>query len=256
MTKRIAALLVLALSVTFSVPAGERAEPEKKPTALPKVLIIGDSISLGYTPHVRTILKDKAVVKHNKGNAQHTGTGLERIDAWLGDTQWDVIHFNWGLWDLCYRNPDSKVQGNRDKVNGTVTMTLEQYEKNLDRLVTRLKKTNAKLIWAHTTVVPRDEAGRRLGDDKKYNDVAARVMHKHGVTINDLNELTRDFPPELFTKPGNVHYKKDGYKRIAAQVAEALQAALQGETEQTDTAAGLKPAEDEKPADAAVAPPE
>lgn len=138
-------------------------------------MIIGDSISSGYTPYVKELLKGEATVERPMGNAQHTRTGLKHLDKWLGKTKWDVIHFNWGLWDLCYRHPDSKVQGNRDKVNGTITTTLEQYEKNLDQLVTRLEKTNATLIWAHTTVVPEKEAGRFVGDDKKYNEVAAKI---------------------------------------------------------------------------------
>lgn len=189
---------------------------------LPKVLIIGDSISIGYTPHVKRMLEGVAVVQHNPGNAQHTGTGLEKIDPWLGDERWDVIHFNWGLWDLCYRHPDSKVQGRRDKVHGTQFMTLDQYEKNLDKLVTRLKKTGAKLIWANTTLVPEGEAGRKLGDDLKYNEAAARVMKKHGVMINDLNALTRKFPADLFIKPGNVHFTNAGSQKLAEQVAKNI----------------------------------
>ena len=82
----------------------------------PCVLLIGDSISLGYTPFVKELLKDEASVEHHPGNAQHTGTGLEKLDGWLGDKKWDVIHFNWGLWDLCYRHPEAKTGGNRDKV--------------------------------------------------------------------------------------------------------------------------------------------
>ena len=100
----------------------------------PDVLIIGDSISLGYTPHVIAMMQDEANVVHNTGNAQHTGSGLTKIDTWLGVTDWDIIHFNWGLWDLCYRHPESKVQGNRDKARGTLTTSLEQYEQNLDQL--------------------------------------------------------------------------------------------------------------------------
>src|SRR5690606_3837208 len=82
-----------------------------------KVLIIGDSISIGYFPFVKDALKEEAYVVHNPGNSQHTGTGLQRLDEWLGTTKWDVIHFNWGLWDLCYRNPRSEDAGKRDKVN-------------------------------------------------------------------------------------------------------------------------------------------
>lgn len=192
----------------------------------PNVLIIGDSISLGYTPHVVELMIDEANVQHNPGNAQHTGTGLAKLDSWLGDTQWDVIHFNWGLWDLCYRHPESKVQGRRDKVRGSLTTSLEQYEQNLDELVTRLRKTEAILIWANTTMVPKEEAGRKLGDDLKYNAVAARVMKKHAVAINDLNALTRNFAPERFKATGDVHFTPQGYQQLAEQVANAIRAAL------------------------------
>ena len=55
--------------------------------------------------------------------AQHTRFGLARLEQWLGDERWDVIHFNWGLHDLCWRHPESKVQGYRDKVRGKLTTT-------------------------------------------------------------------------------------------------------------------------------------
>jgi len=207
---------LLLLALTASLGAKE----------LPKALLIGDSVSLGYTPHVVAALKGKVEVKHHRGNAQHTGTGLKMLDRWIGETEWDVIHFNWGLWDLCYRHPKSKEQGRRDKERGSLTTSLEQYEKNLDRLAGRLKKTKAKLIWAHTTTVPEGEAGRKVGDDDKYNEAAARVMKKHGIEINDLNALTDSFPAELFTAPGNVHFKTEGSKElgeaVALKIAEAL----------------------------------
>jgi hypothetical protein len=170
-------------------------------------------------------MNEATVVRH-KGNAQHTGTGLEKLDEWLGDTKWDVIHFNWGLWDLCYRNPESKEQGNRDKLNGTVTTSPEQYGKNIEELVTRLQKTGATLIWANTTVVPENEPGRMTGGDLTYNAVAATIMKKHGVIVNDLNTLTRGFSPDLFIESGNVHYTKEGYQKIAAQVADCIRTAL------------------------------
>lgn len=225
MKRLLTTLLFLATISCSAVSAADVASG----TELPKVLIIGDSISLGYTPHVVQQLEGRAEVKHHKGNAQHTGTGLKKIDQWIGETKWDVIHFNWGLWDLCYRHPDSKVQGKRDKAKGTLTTTLEQYGKNLDELVIRLKKADAKLIWAHTTVVPEDEAGRKVGDDKKYNEVAAEIMKKHGIVINDLNALSREFPPELFSKPGDVHYTRDGYEKLAMQVTDHILKVLESD---------------------------
>lgn len=193
---------------------------------LPNVLILGDSISIGYTPVVRDALKGKANVIRPSANCGETRMGLAGIDDWLGDGKWDVVHFNWGLWDLCYRNPDSKTQGNRDKVNGKQAIPLAEYEANLERLVERLKQTGAVLVWASTTVVPEGEAGRVVGDELKYNAAAERVMKKHGVRIDDLHSLTKRFEPELFTKPGDVHYTPGGYGKIGAQAAAAIEAAL------------------------------
>lgn len=220
-------VLAAALMVATPLPA-EPARPAEKASSntLPKVLLIGDSITGGYNKPVTRRLKDKAEVRMIPGNGEHTGTGLKMIDRWLGEEKWDVIHFNWGLWDLCYRHPQSKEQGKRDKVNGTLTTPLDEYEKNLEKLVLRLKKTNAKLIWASTTVVPEGEAGRKVGDDARYNEAAARVMARHGVTVDDLNKLTKTFGPDMFSKPGDVHYNGKGCERLAEQVATAIGAAL------------------------------
>ena len=212
----------LVVTTLFSQEPGNMQSSQP----LPKVLIIGDSISIGYMPYVEEMLKKQATVIHNEGNAQHTGKGLQLLDHWIGTTKWDVIHFNWGLWDLCYRNPESKVQGNRDKLHGTVTTDLEQYRLNLERLVRRLEETGATLIWAQTTVVPQGEAGRITGDDVKYNDVAAAVMKKHGIMIDDLYSLTKGFSRDMFVGPGDVHYRDEGYRRIALRVADKIRSTL------------------------------
>jgi lysophospholipase L1-like esterase len=218
------AALSILLATSTPLPAADGAPPS--PQARPNVLIIGDSISIGYTPYVKQLLKAEAAVARNPGNAQDTGTGLTRLDAWLGTNQWAVIHFNWGLHDLCYRNPQSPTNAGRDKVNGKLTTSLEQYEKNLELLVQRLAKTGAILIWASTTTVPDGEDGRFAGDEKKYNEVAARVMQKHGILTDDLQALTAGFGPELFLGPGDVHYQPEGYRTLAAQVAAQVRAAL------------------------------
>ncbi len=126
--------------------------------SLPNVLIIGDSISIGYTPEVRELLRGKANVLRPMrpdgkapANCAATTTGLKELESWLGNTKWAVIHFNWGLHDLCYRNPEAKAQGNRDKVNGKISVPLPEYKANLETLVNRLEKTGARLIWASTT---------------------------------------------------------------------------------------------------------
>ena len=194
---------------------------------LPNVLILGDSISLGYTRAVRAQLQGKAnVYRAMRGkaadNCGDTGIGLRKIEGWLGPQKWDVIHFNWGLWDLCYRNPQAKTQGNRDKIGGKLSVPLPDYEANLEKLVQRLERTGATLIWASTTIVPENEAGRFVGDDARYNAVAARVMQRHGIATDDLYGLTKRFAGRYAKAAGDVHFTPEGYERIATQVAAAI----------------------------------
>ena len=223
-----------AASAPFTPPADAAGDWAMKPdAALPDVLLLGDSISIGYTLEVRRLLHGRANVFRpmqangkRPDNCGDTTIGLKNLDRWLGDRRWRVIHFNWGLWDLCYRNPASKSQGNRDKVHGKLSTSPADYERQMEALVTRLKATGATLIWASTTRVPEGEPGRFPGDDAKYNAIAARVMARHGVATNDLHALSSSFAPDLFVKPGDVHFTPKGSQRLAAQVAERIGAAL------------------------------
>ncbi len=197
----------------------------------PRILIVGDSISIGYTPFVEKHFSGKAIVAHNPGNAQHTGTGLEKIEEWLGEEHWDVIQFNWGLWDLCYRLPDSKAPGKRDKENGQITYDLEEYASNLDSLVSILqKKTDAKLIFVTTTYVPENEAGRFSNDAIKYNDAAKAVMKKHGVIVNDIYKQSIQIHQKFKKGPTDVHYTPEGYAQLSELVSTFLEKEIKAST--------------------------
>ena len=145
-------------------------------TGLPRVLLIGDSISLGYTSYVRKLLKSKANVLRIPANGGPTPRMLANYKRWLGaywqdGFKWDIIHFNFGLHDL-------RIYKGKNKVD------LETYKKNLRTIVKLLKKTNAKLIWASTTPVPENaNKGSSWGeptnaDVLKYNAAAAQIMQK------------------------------------------------------------------------------
>jgi lysophospholipase L1-like esterase len=111
-------------------------------------------------------------------------------------------------------------------VNGKLSTSPADYERNLEKLVERLKATGAKLIWASTTVVPEGEVGRFVGDDAKYNAIAARVMERQHVAINDLYTTSKTFPPAMFTKPGDVHFTNEGSTKLAEQVAAKISEVL------------------------------
>jgi hypothetical protein len=190
----------------------------------PRILIIGDSISNGYMPFVEEYFADKAFVKHNPGNAQHSGFGLQKIREWIAGEEWDVIQFNWGLHDLCYRSPESKVQGNRDKVNGKITNTIEQYKTYLDSIVTILEhSTKAKLIFVTTTYVPENEAGRFQDDVQKYNKAALEVMKKHKIQVNDIYSKSIVIHKKWGLGTDNVHYSKEGSAELGKLIVSVLE---------------------------------
>jgi lysophospholipase L1-like esterase len=205
-------LLLLCLSILILSGA-----PPKK-----KILIIGDSISIGYFPFVKEALADEADVVHNKGNAQHTGTGLKNINNWIGQEKWDIIQFNWGLWDLCYR-PEIKGTELRDKINGKLTTTPEQYRQNLQELVDILKKTNAKLVFVTTTYVPENETGRFAKDAQVYNAIAKDVMKKNGIPVNDIFKRSKKVHKKYAAAPDDVHYTKEGYRELAKCITAFLE---------------------------------
>lgn len=191
--------------------------------ALSQVLIIGDSISIGYFKPTQTLLEGKANVVHNPGNAAHTVRGLQKLTEWLGDTQWDVIHFNHGLHDLKYIDEKGK---NISADKGRQQIPIEDYEINLEAIVTRLKATGAKLIFATTTPVPDGTGFRVKGDAEKYNRVAVKVMERHGIAINDLYSFALERLNEI-QRPQNVHFTPEGSKLLAEQVANSILKAIE-----------------------------
>ena len=224
----VACALLLCPSAAFAQRKGNPAFADVKDDPnLPRVLLIGDSISIGYHVAVRDALKGKANVHRPKTNCGPTTRGLEQIDAWLktGTEQgekWDVIHFNWGLHDLKYINDKG---GLVDVKDGKQQVSIEDYEKNLRSLVATLKKTGAKLIWCATTPVPEGAKGRVPGDEVKYNAVAAKVMKENDIAIDDLYSFAKPKLSEI-QKSKDVHFTPAGSKTLAEEVARHITASL------------------------------
>ena len=226
-------LLITAILATPNLQS-QANKPKRKPNPifapvkdnsnLPRVLIIGDSISIGYTLPTRALLKGKVNLHRIPTNGGPTIKGLEHIDAWLGKKKWDVIHFNWGLHDLKYMGPKGENLFSKEK-GGKVQVPIEEYEKNLDRLVARLKKTRARLIWRNTTPVPPGSKGRYVGDSIKYNAAAARVMIRHGIPTHDLFTMSKERMKEIML-PANVHYTREGSEVLGGDVAKVILEAL------------------------------
>lgn len=212
---------VLAIMVVISL-AGCAGHPDTSP----QVLIIGDSISLGYTPYVTQALSSDAVVIHSQGNSEDSNNGVRNVERWVGTKKWDVISFNFGLWDLCYRRPGPITFQNRDKVNGAVAVPLAQYEKNLSLIASRLKATGAKVIFQTTTFVPDNEPGRHAGDVVRYNQVATEVMKRFGISVNDLSAVSATLPTQMYESDTDVHYTESGYSELSKSVSDSIRSEL------------------------------
>jgi hypothetical protein len=189
---------------------------------LPRVLIMGDSISMGYTWEVRKLLAGKANVQHPDVNCGPTALGVESVPQWIGDKHWDVIHFNFGLHDLKYLDAQGRYV-TPDK--GKQVASIKQYQANLRTIAATLQSTGAKLIYATTTPVPSGSSGRVQGDEVRYNAAAVEVMREAGIEIDDLWSLVN---PSLATlqQPHNVHFTAEGYSVLGKQVATRIEHAL------------------------------
>ena len=197
-------------------------DPIEDEPGLPRVLIIGDSISIGYTLDVRTILKGKANLHRPLTNCGSTKRGIEEIEEWLGDDSWDVIHFNWGLHDIAHMAKNGKRV---DPPAGEHQVPIGQYEQNLNSLVERLQQTGAKLIWCTTTPVPKGSSFRIPGQEVEYNAIAQKIMDVHGVPTNDLYTYALDCLDDI-QLPANVHFTKTGSAELGKPVVQNILNAL------------------------------
>lgn len=184
------------------------------------VLIVGDSISIGYTPFIQKALTG-VNVEHNPGNGGSTVRGVQSIEKWLGTREWDVIVFNFGLHDMVFKDSLNKY----DVMNGKVSVSLEDYGKNLQVVVDKLKETTAHLVFVTTTTVPENSSGRKVESPQQYNKIAKAVMKKNGIEVLDLYETSLKVHPEN-SKPGNVHYSEAGYELLANPIIEKIKSKL------------------------------
>jgi len=156
-------------------------------TTLKNVIIIGDSVSIGYTPYVNNALATTAFVQHapwdtSDGGAEETAYGVQCLDYFLhspaGDVlKPDLIMFNWGLHDGPMSNDTVPGQ------NGNTT----NYASELETIVQRLLQVSPvnKLLFGLTTPMLCN-----VNDDgcvMNLNNQAVTVMNKYKIATVDLH---------------------------------------------------------------------
>lgn len=196
--------LYKAEKVRGSVSAWDYVQDDPR---LPRVLLIGDSVSRGYTLAVRQALAGKANVHRAPENCGGTANGLKKLDLWLGDGRWDVIHFNFGIHDRA--------------------VPAEEYRQRLETIVGKLKGTGTKVIWASTTPIPPDTKDGPAATEAivEKNRIAAELMRSQDVAIDDLFTFVTPHLAEV-QNPQDVHFNARGYTLLGGQVAASIEQSL------------------------------
>lgn len=198
---------------------------------LPRVLVIGDSISMNYHEAAKAALKGIANYHRNEGNSFSSVHGVNNAELWLGNYEeegrhWDVIQFNHGLHDL------KQAYDKASDSFGEYAVPRELYKASLEKQIAILRKTGAKLIWCTTTPVPTDiksQYARRKGAAKEFNAAALEVMARHpDILINDLHGTVEGSPVfDGWRKTSDVHfYKPEEQKALGEAVVAAVRKAL------------------------------
>ena len=165
------------------------------------VLLIGDSIRMGYDKAVKKTLEGKANVYFPAENCRFASYVLRYIHEYgslVKDGDVDVIHWNAGLWD-CLRLFEEEPH-----------TPIDVYAYYIDRICVRIKKSfpNAKVIFATSTRVQSEKMQKdfkRYNEEiEKYNEAAVQVVKKHGFDVNDLYAVSATLPDEAHSDP--VHY--------------------------------------------------
>ncbi|MDE2811975.1 MAG: SGNH/GDSL hydrolase family protein [Gemmatimonadota bacterium] len=182
----------------------------------PLVVLIGDSIRMGYQDHVISQLEGRAEVWGPKENGGDSRNVLVHLDQWVFSRQPDLVHVNCGLHDL------KRAFGAASEV------PLDEYERNVRQILQRLQRELGVVVWATTTPVDENWHHQNKGFDRleadveAYNAAARAVAVDLGVPIDDLFAVVeREGKARLLTQDG-VHFTEEGSQLLGRVVAECV----------------------------------
>lgn len=186
---------------------------------MPTILLIGDSISAGYFEPLKRILDGKVLAQRIPDNAKNTQYTLNNLHSWLiKHESIDLIVFNNGLHDLMHADEKGKTA---DSKNEVLAVDIQNYKKNMIQIVSILKKTNARLVFATTTPIPNKALGWISGSEVEYNNVAKEIMKDNGVSICDLHAIALPMLP-IIQLDTNIHPNAIGSWILAAAVSSVI----------------------------------
>ena len=188
-----------------------------------KVVLLGDSIRLGYDKYVKEALSGVAEVYYPSENCKFAEYMLRFAHEWKKNGQWpddvELVHWNAGLWDALELFGDDPLS------------TVDYYANAIGRIAKRLKMLfpNARFVFATSTPVWEERCSadfrRHNSTIREYNAAAVAALEGTGTEINDLYALTESFPNEY--RSDAVHFYTDAATeviggRVLSVICEAL----------------------------------
>lgn len=184
-----------------------------------RVILIGDSIRMGYESTVRDELRGRADVISPKENGGNSEKVLEHLDVWILAHAPAVVHLNCGLHDI-----------KKDFESGSPAIDLDAYAANLRAIFRRVMEADGcTLIWASTTPVNEERHHAVKGFDRfeadvaAYNRTAADITTEFGVPTDDLFAVVMDAGRDRMLTPDGVHYVAEGSELLGKAVAAYLE---------------------------------
>ena len=184
---------------------------------LPLIVLIGDSIRMGYQNHVASQLAGRAEVWAPKPNGGDSRNVLAHLDQWVLARQPDVVHVNCGLHDL------------KRAFGAASAVPLDEYERNVRQILQRLQRElNGAVVWATTTPVDENWHHQNKGFDRleadveAYNVAARAVAEDLGVPIDDLFAVVQQKGKARLLTQDGVHFTEEGSRLLGRVVAECV----------------------------------
>ena len=159
-----------------------------------QILLLGDSIRMGYCKYVRAALDGACDVVFPEENCRFAAYFYRYLHEWKNQLCKDgdpvVVHWNTGLWDVLELFEE-----------GCLTRP-EVYGDYIERICVRMKKLfpNAKIIFATNTPIIEAKYSKNFkrcnATIEQYNAIAVEIVRRHGFEVNDLYAKTKDLGEE------------------------------------------------------------
>jgi hypothetical protein len=221
---------LMGVAALYSPPVLAHADSAFPP--LRRVFVIGDSISMHYSPWLEKFLTPAFEYGRKRGDA---GGNLDIPQGANGGDSRAVLSYlrfrrehdpikpgflllNCGLHDI-KRNPETMA----------IEVGLPDYAANLREILKEAAAMRQRVIWVRTTpVADENHNSRKVGfcrfaaDVAVYNQCADGIMRAAGVPLADLHTFSDSFGEAAFAD--HVHYMESVREKQAAYIAGAIKA--------------------------------